>query len=138
MVAASRVIEIDDVLVASRDSGFSTGQTCAKDLALDLLVFRGGFDDQIAFGQVVKVFTGADPVQGSNALLFGDDRLINLARHIAIDRRQTRVDLVDGDVIQHDVVAGERTDMRNAVAHLPGADNTDFSDIETHVGPRSP
>ena len=55
MAAASRVIEIDEVLEAMIGSGFSTGAEIMEDLALDLLVLGRGLDHQIAVGQSSSV-----------------------------------------------------------------------------------
>ena len=53
VAAASRVIEIDEVLVASIASGFSDGQSCVKILRLTVLVLGRGLDHEIAVAEVV-------------------------------------------------------------------------------------
>ena len=53
---ASRVIEIDDVLVPTIASGFSAGQSVGEDLALDLLLLGRRLDDEIAVAELVEAF----------------------------------------------------------------------------------
>src|ERR1700745_882392 len=48
---ASRVIEIDEVLVAISASGRNARRQLLEDLALDLFPFGGGFDDHVAIAE---------------------------------------------------------------------------------------
>ena len=60
---ASRVIEIDEVLVARIASGFSAGASLLEDLPLDLLVLGGGLDHQVAVADAAEVGAGLDALQ---------------------------------------------------------------------------
>ncbi len=61
---ASRVIEIDDVLVASMQSLRKIGQRLDEDLALDLFIFGGGFENEVAIGKGVRIGRRFDPRHG--------------------------------------------------------------------------
>ena len=50
---ASRVIEIDDVLVPMMASGLSDGQTLAKIVALHVLLLGRRLDDEVAIAEGV-------------------------------------------------------------------------------------
>jgi hypothetical protein len=55
-----------------------------------------------------------------------------VARQVAIDGRQPGLDALLGDVVKADVVASDRANMRDAVAHLTGADDADFADLHVN------
>ena len=63
VAAASRVIEIDEVLVATSASGFSDRAELGEDLALDLFLLGRRLDHQIAVGETVVAFGGADALE---------------------------------------------------------------------------
>ena len=54
VVAASRVIEIEDVLVPMIASGFRCGTQVGENLALDLFLLGGQLDDEIAVAKLVE------------------------------------------------------------------------------------
>ncbi len=60
VVAASRVIEIDEVLEATIASGFRTAHRSIEDLALDLFLLGRGLDDQVAVGERRPCVSAAD------------------------------------------------------------------------------
>ena len=51
VAAASRVIEIDDVLVPTIASGLSIGQSSAKIVALDVFLLGRRLDDEVAVAE---------------------------------------------------------------------------------------
>ena len=61
-----------------------------------------------------------------------DGFLGDLAGHVAVDRRKAGVDLLLGEIVEADVEARKRADMGDAAAHLPGADDADGLDLDTH------
>ena len=62
------------------------------------------------------------------AVLVADGALGDLAFHVPGDGRQRGVDASARDVVQPHLEARQRRDMRDAVAHLPGADDADRPD----------
>ncbi len=86
--AASRVIEIDEVLVARMASGFSAGAQVGEDLALDLFLLGRGLDHQIATGKRVVFLRRLDAGQRALAVLVADRLLADLPGHVAVDGRE--------------------------------------------------
>ena len=73
VAAASRVIEIEDVLVARIASGFSDGQSVDVDLALDVFLLGRRLDDEVAIARSPPSMFGAfDALQRSLPLILGD------------------------------------------------------------------
>ena len=70
----------------------------------------------------------ADALQRRLHLGIGDDAARDLARHVALDGGARLVDRLLLQVVEGDVVAGQRDDMGDAVAHLAGADDADRLD----------
>ena len=60
--------------------------------------------------------------------VLGELAVSHHAGEIAADGRQPLLDAVGGDIVKQHLVAGRRGDMRNAAAHLPGADDADSLD----------
>ena len=58
------------------------------------------------------------------------------APHVAIDGRHPGLDAVRRDVVKEDGITGERTYMRDSVAHLAGANYPDTLNFD-HVFVRS-
>ena len=67
--AASRVIEIDEVLVARMRLRLEHRADLPEDLALDRLVLGGRLDDEIGLGQVLDVRRRGDAPQRGLAVL---------------------------------------------------------------------
>ena len=61
--AASRVIEIDDVLVPMIASGLSDRAEAREDLALDVLVLGRRLDHQVAVAETVHSFGRRDALE---------------------------------------------------------------------------
>ena len=68
VAAARRVIEIEEVLVASTVVGLQKRADLRVDLALDLLVLGGRLDHEVHVGQLVHVFRAVDALDGGLAL----------------------------------------------------------------------
>ena len=79
VVEARRVIEIDEVLVASIARSLSFGHTSAKILRLTRFILGRGLDDQVAVGEGFEVRRVADALQGRLHVTLGDDALLGLA-----------------------------------------------------------
>src|SRR6185503_7653841 len=78
-------------------------------------------------------FNRLDALERGPPVVLGDQLLGDLPRHVAIDRGKTGADPVGRDVVEEDCEAGERADMRDAVAHLTGTDNADLANFELHA-----
>ena len=131
--AASRVIEIEEVLVGDDRFRLQHRAELVKDLALDLFLFDRGLDHEVAIRQTVQRLGGADPGERLLAGVLGDGLLGDLARQIAVDGRHRRFQPFVGDVVEHHVETGQRRHMRDAVAHLARADHADLLDCHRHL-----
>ena len=69
VAAASRVIEIDEVLVAMIASGFSCGHELLEDLALDLLLLGRRLDDDVAIAEQRVIGAGRDALSAPLSLV---------------------------------------------------------------------
>ncbi len=137
--AASRVIEIDDVLLATSVSRLQRRAELREDLALDLFLLGRGFDHQIAIGQTVVGFDRADQLERRLLLLLGDALTADLAGHVAVDRGQRLLEARGRDIVDHDRDPGQRADMGDTVAHLARADDPDLANALRHdLGPTIP
>ncbi len=123
VVEARRVMEIDEVLVARIASGFTTGQTDWKILTLTCSFSVAASMTRSQSPRWASCGGRLDAHQRLLPLLLADEVLRQLTAHIAVDGGQARLDAVFGDVVQGHVDAGESRHMRDAVAHLPGADH---------------
>ena len=130
--AASRVIEIDELLEATMASGFR-GAQIVEYLALGLFLFDRRLDHEIAVGKTVERVGGRDPLQRLLALVVGDGLLRDLARQIAIDGCHRRLEAIGRNVVENHVHSGESRHMRDAVAHLARPDHADFPDHCRHL-----
>ena len=131
--AASRVIEIDEELVATIASGFSTAQTSWKILRLTSSFSTAVSITRSQSDKPVDGLGRGDAVQRLLARVLGDDLLDDLARQIAVDGRHRRFQPVGGDIVEHHVQAGQRRHMGDAIAHLARADHADLLDCHRHL-----
>ena len=109
VAAASRVIEIDEVLVATMASGLRKRTQRHENLALDRLVFGGGLDHQIGIAQAGHGLGIGDAGERAVALVLADLAGGDLAGEVLVDggdRRSTRS--LAMSCISH-VVAGSAT-----------------------------
>src|SRR5262249_4915544 len=103
-----------------------------EDPDLDALLLGGGLDHEIAIAESVELLGRRDAPQRRLAILLADQILAHLARHVAVDGGQARLDAVERDVVEQHGEAGKRAHMSNAVAHLTGTDHTDLANVELH------
>ena len=127
-MAASRVIEIDDVLVPRIACSAKMRADGCIDLALDAFVLDGGFDDEIAIRQFFIGACSANARQSGIALGFGQFAGLHAPGEIAVDGGEARLDALRGNIVERDVIAGKGANMGDAVAHLTGANDADFRD----------
>ena len=127
VAAASRVIEIEDVLVPTIGLGLERRTERAEDLALDVLLLGRRLDHEVAIAQFVEALGRSDALDRGLPLLFADALAADLARQVAADGGNTLGDAFGGDVVEQNVKAGERADMGDAAAHLAGADHADLA-----------
>src|SRR5581483_2415016 len=109
------------------------GTQLVEDLALDGLVLDGGLDHEVGLGHGIEIGCGANALERGLHLGVGDDAARDLARHVALDHAARLVDRLLLDVVEGYVVAGQRHDMGDAVAHLAGADDSDRLDVQLHA-----
>ena len=126
--AASRVIEIEEVLVPTIASGFRLRAEVGEDLALDVFLLGRRLDDEIAVAELVERVGRRDARERGLAVFLGDQLARDLPRQIAVDGREPGIDAVGRDVVEQNVHSGKRDHMRNAVTHLTGADDADLFD----------
>src|SRR6187551_2614698 len=108
----------------------------AEDLALDLFLFGGSFDDQIATRECVIFLRRLDARERVLAVVLADRLLADLPRHVAVDGRHASLDAVRFQIIEKDGIAGERAHVSYSVAHLAGADYPDTLNLD-HISVRS-
>ena len=125
---ASRVIEIDDVLVPTIASGLSEEQSAEKicrltsSFSVAASMTRSHSPKSSYFSAGLMRLSAA---WRSSSLI----RLrSHLPSHVAVDGRDPGLEAVGIDIVEPDVEAGERADMRDAAAHLPRADHADGAD----------
>src|SRR5262249_4612868 len=74
-----------------------------------------------------------DACQSVLAIVLTDCFLSDLARHVAIDSRHPGLAAVGRNIIEHNRISCERADMRDAIAHLTRADNSDTLNIDCQL-----
>ena len=85
VAAASRVMEMDEVLVAISAVVADALAQVLENLLLDRFVFRRRLDHQVAVFEVVHALGDANARQGRLDLVFADDALVGLALHVLFD-----------------------------------------------------
>ena len=99
-----------------------------QDGALGRLVLGRRLDDDIARLHRLEAEGRHDARQGAVDIGIGNNAAPQLALQVAPDGFHRCVDRFFADVVQDDVIAVERRNMRDAVAHLAGADDAYFLD----------
>ena len=125
VAVASRVTEIEEVLVATSVLSRQARAEFLEDFLLDRFVFGGRLDDEIAVLHVVERLGDANAFQRRRDLIVLDQAARRLAVHVLVDALQRLCQRLLVDVVEHHVEPGQRQDMRDAVAHLAGADDAD-------------
>ena len=130
--APRRVIDSDEVLLASRVSGLRIGLSLAKISRLIGSSSVAELDHQIGGGQGLHVGRRGDAFDRYLAVGLGDLLRSNLARHVAADGGKARLDAVLGDIVDQHVKTGEGADVGDAASHLSGADDANRPDLVCH------
>ena len=104
-----------------------------EDLALGLLLLGRRLDDEIAVAEFSERVGGRDALDRGLALLVADALATDLPCQVAVDGRQSCRDAVGGDVVEQNVIARQRADVGDAVAHLAGADDADLVNGMRHL-----
>jgi hypothetical protein len=120
VAAASRVIEIDEVLVAISADGFSAGQSCFR-------IWRLTSSFSVAASMTTSL-------QRLLAVALGDQLALDLAAHILTDRLQRLGQHRLIDVGELDAITRQRRHMGDAAAHLARADDPDRLDLHLAHG----
>ena len=97
---ANRVIEIEEVFVARMASGFSDAHTSEKILRLTSSFSVAVFNHQITIRQRIVFFSGLDARKRSFAIVFADQFLADLAGHVTVDRRHSRLDAIGRQIVE--------------------------------------
>ena len=100
-----------------------------KNLTFDRFVLARAFDDEIGGFKSVKRHSRTNAVKCGISLCLRDPTRRDLPSHIAIDGCKACFDTFARDVMQQHVIACQRTDMSDAVAHLPCTDNANLANI---------
>ena len=125
---ASRVIEIDEVLEARMAPGFRCGISFLKISRFTVLLLGRRLDHEVAVAEPLVVGAGRDALQRRGLVLVRDLAARDLAGDVAVDAPAiARSSALGVDIAEPHVIAGERADMGDAVAHLAGADDADRS-----------
>ena len=130
---ARRVIEIDEVFEATMASGLRNERSAVKILRLTSSFSDGRLDHEIAIGELVEGAGDLNAVEDRLALRFVHLPLGNLARQVAVDGRQSRVDALLRDVVEGNGQSRLSRNLSDAGAHLPRADDADRLDTDCHV-----
>ncbi len=120
------VIEMELVLVARMASGRQDAVEVAEELSLDLEAFGGGLDGESRRCEIFEVRGEGDAGAGLVGLLLRELFLGHFAGEVRVEwcrGRDTRAVLID--VVEQHVEAAAGADVRDAVAHGPGAEDCD-------------
>ncbi len=99
-----------------------------EDLAFSVFLLGGGFDDKVAVTELFERIGRRDALERVLALLVADALAADLARQIAVDGGECGRDAVGRNVVEQDMIAGQRTNVGDTVAHLARADDPDLAD----------
>ena len=128
------MIEIDEVFVVRIVSGLQARHQRLEDLGLDLLALGRGLDHEVGLPQIGQLHRRADPRERGVAIGRLDLPARDLPVEVLLDQRDGGLERVGVHVVEQNIVACQRHHMRDAVTHLPGADDPDGPDF--HVLPR--
>ena len=108
-------------------------QQAVEDCLLHDLFFGRSFNNQIGLAKHWKLLCGFNSCKCSGFIICADLLAADLAFHVLINARHRCGQRILIHVIKHDIVASQRHNMGNTVAHLARADNPDF--LNVHVSP---
>ena len=102
------------------------------DLALDALVLGRRLDDEVGAGEIAHLVRGGNLAERRLAGLLGELAVSDHAGQVAADGGEPLLDAVRRDIVEQHLVAGQRGDLGDAAAHLPGADDAHSLDMPLH------
>ena len=126
-------MEIEEVLVARRAVGGRRAEI--GEIFRFSRRSRDRLDDEIDVGELVERGCRVDAADRPFSLGFVDAAGSDLAREIAVDGGETRLDAILADVVKEHRIAGKRADMGDAVAHLASPDHPDLRHRRCHLRP---
>ena len=130
--AAGQTGDRDRRGVRGQDRGrLEMRQKVFEDGLLDGLALGRGFDHEVGGAQVGQLQRGLDAPQGGGLVLCADLAAADLAFHVLVDQGHRLVQRVLRDIGHQHVIAGQRTDMGDAIAHLTRAHDADR--LNVHV-----
>ena len=143
VAAARRVIEMDEVLVARMARRAAERRRDRRRLLRFTAWFSADrLDGEVHVGELIERQRGLDLIDRPFSIHLGDAAGCDLAGEVAVDGRKARLDAFLAHIVEGDGVAGERTDMGDAVAHLAGSNYPDLRHCLSHLAlcrfPRGP
>ncbi len=132
VAAASRVIEMDEVLEATIAVGLEARHEPLEDVALHVLALGRGLDHEVAVAERIEPGRGRDERERRLSLLLRDLAALGLAAEIAVDRLDRARQGLGVDVVQDDAASRQRRDMGDAAAHLARAYDAHGFDFLAH------
>lgn len=115
--------------------GLKDGVEFGKDFLFDAFIFGGGFDDEIALGEVGHHGGGFQAGHGFGFLGFGEAAFLDLAVHVFGDGGEGFFEAYGVNIEHGGLKAVLGGDVGDTVAHLACADDTDCGDIVSHSLP---
>ena len=133
MTAASRVIEIDEVLLAKMVSGRQTGASARKTAAFASKLSVTAFDSDVGRGQVSQLNGGFQAGERLPPCFLGEAPFLHVARESFDDPRRPALQKLRGSIGEHHRESCAQHHVGNPVAHLPRANYA--HDFDFHVPP---
>ena len=96
-----------------------------EDRLLDLFIFGGRFDGQVALTNLSQIARGQNALETGFHRFGGDQTARDLTDHVAFDLQQPFLDPIRIEVIEPNIISSQSTDVGNARTHLACADNAD-------------
>ena len=128
VLAASRVMEIDEGIGRQQRGGLEVRRERPEDPALDVLLLGRRLDGNVDIGEGGEIARGVDTAHRGVPRGLIDRPLGDLPVEVVADAGQRLAERVFLGVAQHHLHPRHRADLRNAAAHLPGPDDSDALD----------
>jgi hypothetical protein len=100
-----------------------------QDAALDFLVLDNALDHQVAIAEQIQSGAHGDAGERGRFVVARDFFVFDPAVEVGADALKRLFQPFVGNIRQTHVVAGNRKDMGDAIAHLAGADDADAFDL---------
>jgi hypothetical protein len=121
--------------------GFQMRQQVLEDRRLHRFAFGRRLDHEVGRSHVGQLQCGANAAHRLRFRVLGDLAAPDLPAEVLLDQRDRAVERLLADVGHDDVIARQRADMRDAVAHLARPDDADRLDLHNrpfaYAGPRT-